>query len=122
MGKTNYKNLIIKRAQSSQVSEEEFDSRVNILDHNQVEALGLTNNNSYDGDGRWDANNESAQLLYNFVKNNQEYHIVTTVDGDDDDSLVYENRLATINRISYFLATGDRSPELSYSITFGEED
>lgn len=47
--------------------------------------------------------------LVDFTNKNPKYHIVTyTSDGDDNDTMTFDNKVRVINRLAYCLAKGSR--------------
>lgn len=50
--------------------------------------------------------------LKKFCLNNPKYHIITCT--DDGDSLYYENGIRIVNRLLYYLGTGDKNNNLFY--------
>lgn len=64
-----------------------------------------------DDAGHFSACYESAKLLSEFVNASfHSYHIVTMCDADE--GLVFENRMALVNRINYYIAKGEQNTEL----------
>ena len=108
--KKNYKNIITKRAQSTEISEEEFGQRVNIIeDEETLKNLGVDFENSwYVGDqGRFN----NSEDLSRIVNNNPDLHIVTTTE-EDEYVLITHNREVHVNALYYQLATGDNDPNI----------
>lgn len=72
---------------------------------------GLKSINAPDGylNGCYDANSITAKALLQFVKDNPKYHIVTSVDSDDEKySEIMVNDYAVVNRICFWLASGSK--------------
>lgn len=98
-----------------------FSKRVGLIDdHRLLEKIGApVKNSSYQGkSGYWSADSSSAKDLMDFVKKNPKYHIVTqTSDADDieeDNTMVstYDNAMRIVNRLSYYLADGDKNENI----------
>lgn len=70
-------------------------------------------------DGAWAATSKTKEDLLNFIDKNPTYHVVTQLDMEDD-VIAYENRLATVNRLAYYLADGDKSEDLYYEDDLSE--
>jgi hypothetical protein len=66
----------------------------------------------------WSADSQSAKALSDFVKKNPKYHVVTEVDSDEGEDeegnriFIHVNDMAIVNRLRYFLASGDKDDGL----------
>lgn len=54
----------------------------------------------------------SLDALKKLIEKHQYLHIVTTTDSDCGNGIVYDNTIRYVNRINYYLARGDKNPEL----------
>jgi hypothetical protein len=66
--------------------------------------------------GAWSADRFSAKALIEFCEKNPTYHILTSVESEDDDFYdVIVNRYALVNRLTYYLGNGSKDEELTYT-------
>lgn len=55
---------------------------------------------------------DSLDALKKLIDKHQYLHIVTSTDSDDGKNIVYDNCIRYVNRINYYLARGDKNPDL----------
>lgn len=97
---------------------EAFSKVVGIIsDESTLKKIGApVGISSFDGD-RWSAESESAKALSAFVKKNPKYHVVTQMDPIDHDdgsmTFLYYNAMHGVNRLSYYLADGNKDTSLN---------
>lgn len=66
--------------------------------------------------GHFDACAKSLTALNALIKIlGDEYHIVSTTDSDDGEDICFDNSVRFVNRINYYLATGDKN-EMLYAV------
>lgn len=114
---TNPRSFLKKVTAKKYDDFEAFSKDVGIIsDESTLKKIGApVNLKSFDGD-RWSAESESAKALSEFVKNNPKYHVVTELDPEDEDDgsmkFIYDNSMRVVNRLSYFLADGNKDESL----------
>ena len=66
-------------------------------------------------EGALSADSTNLPMLQEFVKKNPKYHIITTVETDSGDGVIYENRIRTVNRIQFFLGDGSKDSGIYFA-------
>ena len=70
----------------------------------------------FEDNGQWSADRFSAKALIEFCEANPQYHILTSVEAQDDEYVdVLINDFALVNRLSYYLGTGSEDDSLFYT-------
>lgn len=93
---------------------EDFTSKVGLIeDEDTLEKIGAPE--GYEDNGMYQANYETANALFKFVKDFPQYHVVSSVEVDNADIYdVMVNRFAIVNRLGYWLADGSTDDTLEY--------
>ena len=99
-------------------SYDDFVKKTGMLnDNKEIKKLSLSKrllSKLQDG-GAFAADSETYQLLLDFVAENPEYHIITEVEGDEEENLedqvfILCNEPRFVNRLRYYLGKGSKRP------------
>jgi hypothetical protein len=80
-----------------------------IVSDDELKQLGIEPEGE---EGALNATHENLLTLMHLIHSKPEYHIITSVESDDGNSVLYDNCIRTVNRIQYFLGKGNSNSEL----------